>query len=173
VEKAVIHERAGLLRDAVFSANDGVITTFAIVAGSAGAQLPSRVVAILGLVNLLADGISMATGNYLGVKSEIEYEDAKGDHGHDTDSPTKHGLVTFVTFIIIGFVPLIPYVFNLSSKLQFSSVLVGVCLFAIGAARSRTSKKGFVRSGIEVFVVGGIAAIVAYAVGFLAERYLL
>jgi len=61
------------IRDIVYGANDGIITTFAIIAGVAGASLASKVVLILGFANLLADGLSMAIGNYLGIKSELEY----------------------------------------------------------------------------------------------------
>lgn len=40
------------------------MTTFAIVAGAAGAGLPRTVTIILGIANLVADGFSMAVGNY-------------------------------------------------------------------------------------------------------------
>ena len=46
------------------------MTTFAIVAGVVGAELSARVVLILGLANLLADGFSMAAANYTGTKTE-------------------------------------------------------------------------------------------------------
>ncbi|MDZ7586879.1 MAG: VIT1/CCC1 transporter family protein [Patescibacteria group bacterium] len=61
------------IRDAVFGANDGIVTTFAVVAGVAGANLPVATVLILGFANLLADGLAMGLGNYLGTKSEVEY----------------------------------------------------------------------------------------------------
>lgn len=61
------------IRDVVYGANDGIITTFAVVAGVAGASLSSNIVLILGFANLLADGLAMAIGNYLGTKSEQEY----------------------------------------------------------------------------------------------------
>jgi len=68
------NESAGqYLSDIVFAANDGIITTFAVVAGSAGAGLDPAVVIILGMANLLADGASMGLGNYLGKKSEKGY----------------------------------------------------------------------------------------------------
>ena len=44
--------------EVVYGANDGIITTFAVVAGVAGAALDPRVVVILGVANLLADGFS-------------------------------------------------------------------------------------------------------------------
>ena len=58
------------LRDAVFGAIDGAVTTFAVVAGAVGAALPSGVVIILGLANLFADGLSMAVSNYLGTRAD-------------------------------------------------------------------------------------------------------
>jgi VIT1/CCC1 family predicted Fe2+/Mn2+ transporter len=60
------------LGDFVLGGVDGVITTFAVAAGSAGGQLPTAIVIILGLANLIADGFSMAVSNYLGTKSRQE-----------------------------------------------------------------------------------------------------
>ncbi len=59
--------------DVIFGANDGIVTTFAVVAGSVGAGLPAGIILILGFANLIADGLSMGLGNYLGKKSEREY----------------------------------------------------------------------------------------------------
>lgn len=60
---------SGRLRDAIFGGIDGTVTTFAIVAGVQGAGLPAGVVVALGLANVLADGFSMAAGNYSGTKA--------------------------------------------------------------------------------------------------------
>ncbi|MEE4189597.1 MAG: VIT1/CCC1 transporter family protein [Roseobacter sp.] len=62
----------GVLRDAVYGAIDGAVTTFAIVAGVAGAGLSPFVIVALGLANVLADGFSMAAANYSGTKAELE-----------------------------------------------------------------------------------------------------
>ena len=62
------------LKAAVFGASDGIVTTFAVVAGVHGAQLPISVVLILGLANLLADGLSMGIGDYLGERSEDRFK---------------------------------------------------------------------------------------------------
>ena len=64
--------RAGYLQDWVYGGTDGAVTTFAIVAGSLGASLSTKVILILGFANLLADGLSMAAGNYLGTKADNE-----------------------------------------------------------------------------------------------------
>lgn len=60
------------LRDWIYGGIDGAVTTFAIVAGVAGASLPGYVVLILGIANLVADGFSMAAGNYSGTKAELD-----------------------------------------------------------------------------------------------------
>lgn len=62
----------GYLRDVVYGAIDGAITTFAIVAGVAGAGLSQWVIIALGVANVLADGFSMAAGNYSGTKAEVD-----------------------------------------------------------------------------------------------------
>jgi VIT1/CCC1 family predicted Fe2+/Mn2+ transporter len=58
------------LRDWIYGGIDGAVTTFAIVAGVAGADLAASVVLILGFANLLADGLAMAASNYSGTKAE-------------------------------------------------------------------------------------------------------
>lgn len=63
------------VRDFVYGAIDGVVTTFAVVAGAAGAGLSSGVVIVLGLANLIADGLSMAASNLLGTRAERELRD--------------------------------------------------------------------------------------------------
>lgn len=75
LEDAFHNRTSGVyLADFIFGANDGLVTTFAVVAGSVGANLPSSVVIILGFANLFADSLSMGLGNYLGQSSEHEFE---------------------------------------------------------------------------------------------------
>lgn len=62
----------GVLRDVVYGGIDGSVTTFAIVAGVAGAGLSPFIIVALGLANVLADGFSMAAGNYSGTKAELD-----------------------------------------------------------------------------------------------------
>jgi len=61
------------IKDFVYGAVDGAITTFAIVAGVAGAGLSAGIIIILGFANLLADGFSMAVSNYLGTRAENQH----------------------------------------------------------------------------------------------------
>lgn len=64
------HRLGAYIREIVYGGNDGIVTTFAVVAGTVGADLPHYTVIILGLANLFADGLSMATGAYLSARSE-------------------------------------------------------------------------------------------------------
>jgi VIT1/CCC1 family predicted Fe2+/Mn2+ transporter len=58
------------LRDFVYGAIDGTVTTFAVVSGVVGADLSSGIIVVLGLANLLGDGFSMAASNFLGTRAE-------------------------------------------------------------------------------------------------------
>jgi len=62
--------RHNYLGDFVLGAVDGAVTTYAIVAGVAGADLSNKVALILGGANVLADGFSMAVGNYLSTQAD-------------------------------------------------------------------------------------------------------
>lgn len=64
--------RVSYLRDWVYGGIDGAVTTFAIAAGAVGADLSARIVLILGIANVLADGFSMAAANYSGTKADID-----------------------------------------------------------------------------------------------------
>lgn len=62
--------RHSYLRDFVYGAIDGAVTTFAVVCGVEGARLSAGVVVVLGVANLIADGFSMAASNYLGTRAD-------------------------------------------------------------------------------------------------------
>lgn len=65
-------------KEVIYGGIDGIITTFAVVAGFSGAALSSDtttqlsflVVLLFGLANLFADGVSMGLGNFLSVRSD-------------------------------------------------------------------------------------------------------
>lgn len=74
------------LADAVLGGVDGIVTTFAVVAGSEGGKLPMVVILVLGLANLFADGFSMAASNFLGTLSRRqEVERASQDESWQID----------------------------------------------------------------------------------------
>jgi VIT1/CCC1 family predicted Fe2+/Mn2+ transporter len=171
--KIATQNKADYIRDIVLSANDGIVTTFAVVAGSLGASLSPSIVVILGMANLFADGISMSTGAYLGVKSEIEFEQNSGEKVKVGNRPLVNGLVSFLAFGIAGFIPLISYVFKMENGFYVSSVLVVISLLIVGIFRGIVSNKSIFKTAIENLFIGGASAIVAFYVGELAKKYLI
>jgi len=61
------------LKSLVFGGLDGICTTFAVVAASAGANLSTKIILLMGFANLIGDGIAMGFGDYLSSKAETEY----------------------------------------------------------------------------------------------------
>lgn len=216
------------IKSMVYGGLDGIITTFAVVSGVAGASLSLKIVIILGFSNLLADGFSMAVGDYLSSKSEKEYQEgithqtkiaiknnyqeevhkmtqayeveglSKEDaetiaatlakyeapfvnqlssqaygNNHKEEDPIKNALVTFFSFFVFGLVPLLAYIlstfipFLLENAFLLASILTGTTLFTLGAVKSRITQSNWMRSGMEMLTVGGLAAVVAYLVGFV------
>jgi VIT1/CCC1 family predicted Fe2+/Mn2+ transporter len=211
------------LGDAVLGGVDGIVTTFAVVAGSAGGRLSTEVVIVLGLANLIADGFSMAISNYLGTRSRREeVEEAKKDeswqiesypageyrevreifarkgfHGPTLDrivetitrdkevwidtmleeelnlqkvaaSPRRAAMVTFVAFIVFGFIPLIPFVFRVSVQehlFPISGALSAMAFAILGVWKGVMLHRPPFRSGLQTFLIGSIAALLAYGVG--------
>ena len=172
----VDHEPDGLrglaehyLKDLVYGANDGIITTFAVVAGVAGAQLEPRIVLILGFANLLADGFSMGASNFLSIRSDEAVRSAAGQAVLEP-FPGRHSVATFVAFVTAGIVPLLSYAFGeTENRLPIAVVLTLVMLFGVGAARALVTRLKWWRSGFEMLIVGSAAAVVAYGVGSFVE----
>jgi len=216
------------VRDFVYGAIDGAVTTFAVVAGAVGADLAGGVVVVLGLANLLADGFSMAASNFLGTRADheivqelrrIETEQieavpegereeirqiyaAKGFEGADLErvvevitadrerwvdtmlleehgvqldgpSPIRAAVSTFVAFLVIGAIPLLSYVIQafdedlVSQPFRWSVGLTAVAFLVVGYAKAYTLGGRLVRSSLETLVLGGSAAALAWAVGYL------
>ena len=149
--------------DIILGANDGIITTFAVVAGVAGARLPVVVVIVLGIANLVADAISMGASNYLGSSSE---EAVNGDR--ERGRALVSSAATAVAFIMAGIIPLLAYLFPVAPDYTFliAVVLTGIALFVVGAARAIIIPKPWWRAGLEMFSVGAAAATTAYLVGW-------
>ena len=219
------------LEDFVYGATDGAVTTFAVVAGVVGASLSPSIVLILGFANLLADGLSMAVGNYLAAKTRLEYiEKARRREEWEIDNlveqekqeirdiyakkgfkeelleeivriitsrrkvwvdtmmreelgliegrtrPMDTAITTFVAFNLVGLIPLLPFVVMFVTGLAiiasfdaftYSIILTGAAFFLIGGVKGRVVQKPLIRSGLGTLLIGGIAASVAFVVGYI------
>jgi VIT1/CCC1 family predicted Fe2+/Mn2+ transporter len=154
------------LPDLVYGANDGAITTFAVVAGVTGAELSKRIILILGFANLVADGFSMGASNFLSRRSHAEAADRAG-----APEAIRHAAGTLLGFVTAGLVPLVAYLVPVPGDDRFplAVALTLATLYAVGASRAWVTRLGFFRSGVEMLLVGALAAGVAYGVGALAS----
>eukprot|EP01117_Protostelium_nocturnum_P012079 TRINITY_DN4424_c0_g2_i2.p1 TRINITY_DN4424_c0_g2~~TRINITY_DN4424_c0_g2_i2.p1 ORF type:complete len:283 (+),score=100.63 TRINITY_DN4424_c0_g2_i2:238-1086(+) len=220
------------IKDVIYGGLDGLITTFAIVSGVAGANLSSSVILILGLANLIADGFSMAVGNYLGTKSEIEFSKKERikeeDYIHnspesareeiaeifrkkgldeasvetivevicskkrlwaDTIMQDEFGIVeedssaieaattTFLSFFFIGMIPLSSYLFAvyypsiLPYAFEITLCTTGISIFLMGVFKGRFTGGSSIKSGLEMTIIGGAAAVFAYVVGYALREF--
>ena len=156
------------LADIIYGANDGIVTTFAVVAGVAGANLSPRIVLILGISNLLADGFSMGASNYLAIRSRSSAElEVSGSISEPY--AFQHGKITFVAFMIAGSIPLLAYLLPVIEHQRFAvtATLGALSLFVIGAARTLVARGSWWKNGLEMLSVGGVAATLAFLVGVL------
>jgi VIT1/CCC1 family predicted Fe2+/Mn2+ transporter len=159
------------IRDLVYGANDGILTTFAVVAGVAGGGLSDIAVLVIGAANLAADGLSMAVGNFLAIRAHESAREA--DNLPEEEAyPWKHGLATFVAFVVAGAVPLAPYVLGTAQSRRFlwSCALTFASLFAVGAARTTVTAGRWWGAALEMMLLGMMVAAVAYAAGAIIAR---
>ena len=156
------------IRELIYGANDGIITTFAVVAGVAGGGLPLRVVLIVGAANLLADGLSMAAGNYLAIRSHESVLEAQELPEEET-YPLRHAVATFLAFVGAGFVPLVPYMTSVAAFDRFAlSILFTIAgMFAVGASRALVTRIRWWKGGFEMLGLGAAVAALAYGSGRL------
>ena len=164
------------IKDVVYGANDGIVTTFAVVAGVIGGGLSTRAVLIVGLASLFADGLSMAASNYLASRSEravLDNDDGDGPTGVPT-VPWISATSTLAAFVLAGAVPLVPYTLlgGDGRTLLWTAVATLGVLFVVGAARSVVTKRPVARAGLEMTLIGGASAAVAYIVGSLVSARL-
>jgi vacuolar iron transporter family protein len=156
------------VRELIYGANDGIITTFAVVAGVAGGGLSVQVVLIIGAANLFADGLSMAVGNYLSIQSHESVLETQ--HLPEEEAfPFRHAVATFAAFATAGSLPLMPYMlpglpfdrFSLSIALTF------LAMFSVGASRAWIANVRWWKAGLEMMALGALVAALAYASGSL------
>jgi vacuolar iron transporter family protein len=92
----------------------------------------------------------------------------------DGRRPLDTAASTMFGFVIIGIIPLVPFLFihvsgiHLNSQsFAYSVISTSVAFFLIGVIKGKIVKKHLIRSGLVTLFVGGIAASVAFLVGSL------
>lgn len=93
----------------------------------------------------------------------------------DDKSPFQTGLYTFISFLIVGLIPLLVFVadyinINISQKFLWSSILTGIGFIIIGFLKSKVTNNSVIKGISETLLLGGLAALVAYFVGDFLEQ---
>ena len=224
------HSRKGkAIREVIYGATDGVVTSLGFVIGVFGALHESRIILITGIAGASAGALSMAFSAYISSKSQAEFfwaeiererkeiqempekerEEvrkiyrAKGFQGQELetvvrrisanptvwlrcmmeeelglivenfDNPWVVGAVTAVSYLAGAFLPIIPFAALPALKAFPISVGVSIAsLFGLGAGKTRLTRTPFLKSGLEMTVIGLIAALVGYAIGRLTGTLL-
>lgn len=164
------------LAEFVYGAVDGTVTTFAVVAASAGAGLSSVVVLVLGIANLIADGFSMGASAYLSAEAEANQESVKTQKA----SAKVIGVATFAAFVVVGLLPIIPYIIDVlwsldtptATVFQYSIGLTALTFLSIGYAKARVSEGTILRSMFTTLALGAVAAALAYFAGDVLASWL-
>jgi len=162
------------IREVIFGVEDGAIGNLGLVVGMAQALAPNTLILLAGVATMFAQAISMFAGNYLSIKSEKEYfevkrkERAYGKEYSRHKNPLISSLVMGVAVIVGAAIPLLAFLIWESKQGILPAVVITlVGLFALGAVKTRYTLRNWFRSGMEVLVVGFVAAVVGYFIGNL------
>lgn len=94
----------------------------------------------------------------------------------DSKSPFKIGLATLVSFILVGLIPLLVYLWNFffPSEINtffWTSVLTGLAFLIVGWLKGIVNQTSTLRSILETVSLGLLAAVVAFYVGDVLEQF--
>lgn len=161
-------------REIIYGGLDGIITTFAVIAGFTGAQsgntanLTISTVLLFSFANLFSDASSMALGNLLSARTEIK-KNLNKHINQFIDNPFFTSIATFLSFITFGMIPIIPYLFfkgiDTTDIFYIACLLSGFSLIVLGVVRMLITKESWYKSIGEVAIIGGSSASIAYIVG--------
>ncbi len=157
----------------VYGGSDGAVSYFTLMAGAYGAGLSIKMLIAIGISNIFADAFSMATADYLSEDSKVKDEKY---------TASKSALVTFISFVLLGILPLIPtvYAYNTidpNGTLPFeifvmSSALTVLGFIYIGYMRARVLNRNIKRTILQSLIICSASALVAYYLGESVANFL-
>ena len=97
----------------------------------------------------------------------------------DDDNPLMNGLVTFVSFLLFGFVPLLGYIIFYGAEYYYAPGQLGivsavtlVTLFGLGCLQAKIVEQSYLKQGMLMMVNGGAAAAASYLIGWGLQKAL-
>ena len=160
-----------MLPEFIYGGMDGIITTVAIISATLGANISNQYALILGTANILADGFSMGISRY---NSLVDITNS-ANSDLSKKSPLYSGIATFVFFVIMGFVPLLPFFFHFSNPYLFKLTLIGfaVSAFAIIGVIKGIHNDTILKSLFQTVLIGITGAFISYYVSSYMSRFII
>lgn len=152
------------VRSSFFGIEDSLVSTTGLIAGVAVGTQDAKFVILAGLVGIAVEAVSMAAGEFLSEETTHDLDK------RDKANPITGGLIMLVSYFGAGLIPLLPIMLLPKSYSLYVSVLAAlVGLFILGLIKGKVTGKSPLRSGIEVLIVGGVAAAIGIAVGVVLK----
>ena len=161
---------ANTVRAGVFGVQDGIVSTFGLVMGVAGAQVSPEAVLIAGIAGAVSGAVSMGAGEYVSVKVQRELLEARGngDGENAIVSPGRAAAANSGLFVLGAAFPLAPFVVLVGLPAVLTSTVLSItALFATGALLTRLTRRSPFASGLRMLLIGGGAGVLGYLVGSL------
>lgn len=155
---------ASYLRSFVFGVEDSLVSTVGLLSGIKISGTPQGFILLAGVIYILVEAFAMAAGNFLSEQAADDYDREDATASLWTSLATS--VVMFFSFVIAGFIPLLPYLLNTPATLFVSIGLSLIVLFVIGMVSAKVVHRNPIRRGIEMALVGGAAI----AVGIIAGK---
>ncbi|HEY4523595.1 MAG TPA: VIT1/CCC1 transporter family protein [Candidatus Paceibacterota bacterium] len=157
-----------LLRNLVFGVEDSLVSTTGLLSGVAIAGVSTGTIILTGTILILVEAFSMAVGSFLSEDSVQVY--VMRDKNSYLVSVIG-GIVMFFSYFIAGFIPLLPYVFFSAVDAFWISIISAlIALFLLGAFSAEMFKAHYLRQGVKMLLVGGMAIAIGILVGRFAGR---
>jgi VIT1/CCC1 family predicted Fe2+/Mn2+ transporter len=155
----------GFLRNFVFGAEDGLVSTVGLLSGVSFAGLSSREIILSGIILIMVEAISMAAGVYISEDSEKELDPA------EKENELGDSVVMFFSYALIGLIPLLPYViFNAPHYAFFWSIGASLfALFCVGLFKGFFVHNHPLKSAIKMTAIGAVVIGVSVFVGTLIK----
>ena len=150
------------LRSVIYGGVDGIITIFNIISGVEGGNLKYKVIFILGFSALISDAFSMGVSDFLSVDANNKVLKEENEQ----PNPVNSGIITFISFILFGLIPLLTYLL-VKSKRNYIITYIStvISLFLLGSFQSLYTEDKWYISGSSVSLYGIIASLVSYNIG--------
>ncbi len=157
---------ANTIRAGVFGVQDGIVSTFGLVMGVAGAQVSPEAILIAGFAGAFSGAVSMGAGEYVSVKVQQELLEARGLTSDGRVHPHRAAAANSGLFVLGAAFPLLPFLVSVGLTAVLASTMLSVlALFGTGAVLTRLTRRSPWASGLRMLVIGGGAGVLGYIVG--------